>query len=262
MVKPTGGYDSQIAHDICERVYHAACTRSTTLMSRVSRSPSEPAVQVKKPEYGPQGEPCRRGAIILIGASTGGVAALEMVLPALDPEGPPVMVVQHMPGNFLVSFSERLDRHLPQTVRLAEEGLQLRRGDVVLAPGRGEHTQVRRSNGAWTCHFVPNDPPALHCPAVDVLFKSAVSEARNVSAALLTGLGRDGADGLLELSQAGARTFGQDEATCVVYGMPRAARAIGAVQKELPLDQLGRALRKSRERSAMSASGAARTSAP
>jgi two-component system chemotaxis response regulator CheB len=244
MVKPSGGYDPSIGEDICERVYHAACTRASTLTSRVQ--PSTPPHPI--PSEPGRSEPCRRGAIILIGASTGGVAALETVLPMLDPNGPPVVIVQHMPGNFLVSFTDRLNRQLPQNVRLAEEGLKLDRGDVVLAPGQGCHTEVTRRDGAWKCRFAPNDPPALHCPAVDPLFKSAVAEAKHVSAALLTGLGRDGAAGLKLLSDAGATTFGQDEATCVVYGMPRAAKTLGAVQTELPLDKIGSAIRSSHVR--------------
>lgn len=261
MVKPTDGYDPQVAQDICERVYHASCTRTTTLMSRVAPA-VEPAPQPQQAPPPAQGRPPlsgRRGDLTLIGASTGGVAALEAVLPMLDPNGPPVMIVQHMPGNFLVSFSERLNRQLPQHVVLAEEGLIINHGDVVLAPGQGQHTQVRRRNGAWTCHFVPNDPPALHCPAVDVLFKSAVPHAKHVTAAILTGLGRDGADGLLELAQAGATTFGQDEETSVVYGMPRAANAAGAVQKELPLDRIGAAIRRSQTRTATAHSAEVRS---
>jgi two-component system chemotaxis response regulator CheB len=244
MVKPSGGYDPSVAEDICERVFHAACTRASTLTSRVQPAvPQQPVPAAPRPTA-----PCRRGAILLIGASPGGVAALESVLPMLDPNGPPVVIVQHMPGNFLVSFTDRLNRQLPQNVKLAEEGMKLARGDVVLAPGQGQHTEVSRRDGEWKCRFVPNDPPALHCPAVDPLFKSAVTEAKHVSAALLTGLGRDGAEGLKLLSDAGATTFGQDEATCVVYGMPRAAKALGAVQTELPLDKIGAAIRRSHVR--------------
>lgn len=242
MVKPTEGYGAELSRDICERIYQVACTRpATPHLATAPRQPSGGSATFSGPN--------RRGAIILLGASTGGVAALETVLPMLDPGGSPVVIVQHMPGNFLISFTDRLNRCLHQTVMLAREGVPLSRGDVVLAPSEGQHTRVRRSGGEWYCEFVPNDPPHLHCPAVDVLFKSAVPEARNVTAALLTGLGKDGAEGLKELSDHGALTFGQDEDTCVVYGMPRAARALGAVQKELPLDRIGPALRDGLRRS-------------
>ncbi len=244
MVKPSKRFGEELTQDICERVYHAACTRPGQLSSRASSARTAQDIDQKNLARS-SNPPCRRGAIILIGASTGGVAALETVLPNLAANGPPVVVVQHMPGNFLQSFSERLNRHLPQNVFLARENVALQRGDIVLAPGNGQHTEIRRVNGSWHCFHVPNDPPALHCPSVDVLFASAETEAKHVSAALLTGLGKDGADGLLKLAKAGAVTFGQDEDTCVVYGMPRAAKAIGAVQQEVPVDKIGQAIAES-----------------
>jgi two-component system chemotaxis response regulator CheB len=243
IAKPTDGYGSELSRDICERIYQASCVRASQLRSRAVDHPVTPAPCVGTPK---RLGPCRRGGIILIGASTGGVAALETVLPMLDPVGPPVVIVQHMPGNFLASFSERLDKQLRQRVMLAREGVALERGDIVMAPGAGQHTALNRVEGQWFCRFLPNQPPALHCPAIDVLFRSAVSEAKHVSAALLTGLGKDGADGLRQLAENGARTFGQNEDTCVVYGMPRAAKLIGAVQAELPIGQIGMALRTSR----------------
>ncbi|WP_295316322.1 chemotaxis-specific protein-glutamate methyltransferase CheB [Roseobacter sp.] len=249
MVKPTGDYGDELTSDICDRVYHAACTRPARTKRPEATGPARKPAPVT---FGVGGRTCRRGSVFLIGASTGGVAALETVLPMLDPGGPPVVIVQHMPGNFLVSFSERLNRQLPQNVYLARENHILERGDIVLAPGDGQHTGIYRKNGRWMCRFLPNDPPALHCPSVDVLFTSAVSEAGNVTASLLTGLGRDGANGLLELSRAGARTIGQDEGTCVVYGMPRAANVIGAVQRELPLDKIGPEMRDTRRRTGRS----------
>ncbi len=247
MVKPTSAYGEELTRDICERVYHAACTRPSQLhrwlqSKEAPSQPSAPAV------VAPAAPLCayRRGSLILIGASTGGVTALETVLPTLDPHGPPVVIVQHMPGNFLASFVERLNRQLPQQVYLADEHRALQNGDIVLAPGIDQHTEVRNRGGAWYCRFVPNDPPALHCPSVDVMFASAAGYARHISAALLTGLGRDGAAGLLKLAQGGATTFGQDESTCVIYGMPKAAMEIGAVQTEMSLEKIGPAIRDSR----------------
>jgi two-component system chemotaxis response regulator CheB len=236
MVKPTHAFGSDLLQDLRERVYQAACTRPLQLSK--SASPPQSLPNKAPVATGPD----RRGSIILIGASTGGVAALETLLPGLKPDGPPVVIVQHMPGNFLLSFAGRLDRMLHQNVRLAKVGVPLQRGDIVLAPGDGQHTQIKRRGGVWECNFAPNEPPALHCPAVDMLFLSAVSEAKHVAAAILTGLGRDGSEGLSALRAAGARTFGQDAASCVVYGMPRAAKAAGAVEQELPLDQIAAGL--------------------
>lgn len=243
ILKPTNGFDKSLTRDICDRVYHAACTKTVA-----SRQPTLVSDNTAVPVSGHGGAPratSRRGALVLIGASTGGVTALEAVLPYLDPLGAPVVIVQHMPGNFLTSFSERLQRQLPQNVTLAQEGVTLQRGDVVLAPGVGRHTEVVRRPDGWQCRFVDDVDESLHCPSVDYLFKSAEPEAKNITAAILTGLGRDGADGLLKLAENGATTFGQDEATSVVYGMPRAAHAIGAVQRQLPIEDIGAAIRES-----------------
>ncbi len=241
ILKPTGGFDEGLTRDICDRVYHAACTRAVTSRDTMPAQPSAPTPVAD--HGGAARVACRRGSLVLIGSSTGGVTALEAVLPKLDPQGAPVVIVQHMPGNFLKSFSERLNRQLPQNVTLAQEGVLLNRGDVVLAPGIGQHTEVVRRSDGWYCRFVEDVDKSLHCPSVDYLFKSAEKEAKNITAAILTGLGRDGAEGLLKLAENGAVTFGQDEATSVVYGMPRAAHALGAVQHQLPIELIGDAIR-------------------
>lgn len=252
MVKPSRKFGEELTNDICERVYCAACTRPSQLNTRLQSNAS--GATVPSPPPAPRmptrtAEPCKLGSIVLLGSSTGGVHALETVLPSLDPQGPPVVIVQHMPGNFLVSFAERLDRQLEQRVFIANEDRPLCRGDIVLAPGNNMHTELERRGGHWYCRYVENEPRLLHCPSVDVLFASAVKHAQKTTVGILTGLGRDGADGLLKLAQAGAVTFGQDESTCVVYGMPRAAKAIGAVQQEMPLDRIGTAMRESASQS-------------
>lgn len=241
ILKPTNGFDQNLSRDICDRVYEAACTKPVHMLKAPSTiaSPAQRSAQ-HSPGYG---QPCRRGSLILIGASTGGVSALETVLHGLDPVGPPVVIVQHMPDNFLESFANRLQRYLPQNVRLAEQGRPLCRGDVVLAPARGKHTRVNRKARGWFCEFSDVDTEALHCPSIDELFLSAVSEAQHITAAILTGLGKDGAQGLLALAKNGARTIGQDEETCVVYGMPRAAYKIGAVQQQLAIGKIGPSIR-------------------
>ncbi|MDW3221704.1 MAG: chemotaxis-specific protein-glutamate methyltransferase CheB [Paracoccaceae bacterium] len=242
MVKPSKSFGEELTDDICERVYHAACTRPSQLQMRLQSNGTDAVTYATSKK---SADPCDEGSIILLGASTGGVAALEAVLPMLDPSGPPVVIVQHMPGNFLISFAERLNRQMQQHVFLANEEEALSRGDIVLAPGNDQHTEICRRGGHWYCRFAPNDPPALHCPSVDVLFSSVKDGADRITAGLLTGLGQDGAKGLLKLAGLGASTFGQDENTCVIYGMPRAAMALGAVQHELPLDKIGQAIRDS-----------------
>ena len=235
MVKPTQAFGAELTNDICDRVYQAACTRPQhRAKAKVGREIT--------------GGGHQRGALIVIGASTGGVSAIETVLPDLDPAGPPVAIVQHMPHNFLESFAARLNRTLDQNVMLAREGLALSSGDIVLAPSIDMHTALRMRGDVWMCHHVPNTVNALHCPAVDVLFSSAVMGGAKVSAAILTGIGRDGAAGLGELAGAGAHTIGQDAGSCVVYGMPRAAFEGGAVKEQLSIEKIGTALRKSRAR--------------
>ena len=241
ILKPTDGFDQKLSRDVCDRIYEAARTKPAQLLDIKNNFASRAVSHARQtPSHG---RPCRRGALILIGASTGGVSALETVLPGLDPDGPPVVIVQHMPGNFLESFANRLQRHLPQNVLLAEQNRLLCRGDVVLAPGLGMHTLVKRTSQGWSCAFSEVDSDSLHCPSLDKLFLSAIPEAKNITAAILTGLGKDGANGLAQLARAGAQTFGQDENTCVVYGMPRVAHDLGAVQHQLPIHKIGPAIR-------------------
>jgi two-component system chemotaxis response regulator CheB len=230
MVKPTRAYDAAFVQGICDRVYAAACTRP-----QYPKVPAAPAVRAMGGH--------RPGAIILIGASTGGVAALEAVLPQLDPKGPPVVIVQHMPENFLQSFSARLNRDLTQNVGLATAGMVLHDGDIAIAPSNGCHTEILKRDRGWVIRHAADDENALHCPSVDRLFSSAAGAGGDIVAAILTGLGRDGADGLVALARTGARTIGQDEASSVVYGMPRAAFEQGGVQTQMPLERIGAALR-------------------
>lgn len=230
IMKPSEPLTLLECRDITRRIYSAACSRVRSI------SQSTPNV----PRVSGQNTTASK-SLILIGASTGGVAALNVVLGDLDPSGPPVVVVQHMPGPFLVSFSQKLDRQLPQDVAIADPSEPLKAGQVRLAPSMGKHTEIIRRNRQWYCRFRENTEEAWFCPSVDVLFKSATPFAPSIMAIILTGLGRDGAEGMLLLHQAGARTLGQDEESSVVYGMPKAAWSFGAVQQQLPLTQLGAA---------------------
>ena len=233
IVKPSGVIDARTCRDIGRRVFSAACgtVRSLPTVSHKERAKAESDGSGNTP-------------VILIGASTGGVNALETVLGGLDAYGPPVVIVQHMPGQFLASFSKLLDRNLPQSVGIAKHASPLARGDIVLAPAQGKHTEIVRRNGRWQCQLRDDKEHALHCPSVDALFSSAAAHGHDVIAALLTGLGRDGAEGMALLHRAGAFTIGQDEKSCVIYGMPKVAKMMGGVIEELPLSEIGSAIRK------------------
>jgi two-component system chemotaxis response regulator CheB len=176
--------------------------------------------------------------LVALGMSTGGTRALEYVLPQLPRTCPGVVVVQHMPANYTKAFAERLDRMCAVDVREAVGGERLLPGTVLIAPG-GRHLQIRRDGAYYRAEVVDGPPVNRHKPSVDVLFRSVARHAgKNATALLLTGMGDDGARGLLELRQAGARTFAQDEATSVVFGMPREAIALGAAERVISLEQV------------------------
>lgn len=180
--------------------------------------------------------------IIALGASTGGTQALEQVLRRFPVDAPGTVIVQHMPEHFTLSFAKRLDSVCAMRVQEARDGDYLSPGLALVAPG-GKHLVVQASGARWVARV--KDGPKVHHqrPAVDVLFQSvARSAGRNAVAALLTGMGADGAKGMLAMKEAGAYTVAQNEETCVVYGMPREAVKLGAAIDVLPLDQVADAL--------------------
>lgn len=174
--------------------------------------------------------------VIALGLSTGGVTCLETIIRSLKPPMPPIVVVQHMPKGFTKSFANRLDSLSPLTVHEAEEKMPLTPSNVYIAPGDLHLTVQKDSTGVLKTHLLDGPPISGHKPAVDVLFRSLVKIVPEKTAAfLLTGMGRDGAEGMLELSQHGAYTAAQDEATSVVYGMPKAAKENGGAKEILAL---------------------------
>jgi two-component system chemotaxis response regulator CheB len=180
--------------------------------------------------------------LIAIGASTGGTEAIKDVLLGLPADSPGVVITQHMPPGFTRSFAARLDRLCRISVCEARDGDRILPGTALLAPG-GLHMEVARSGANYVARLSEAPPVNGHRPAVDVMFNSAARCAgRNLIAALLTGMGKDGARGLLEIRESGGYTVAQDEASCVVYGMPREAAEIGAAEEVLPLDEIGPAL--------------------
>ena len=192
-------------------------------------------------------------SLVLIGASTGGTQAIEAVLTRLPPDMPPVLIVQHMPPVFTKSFAERLDRCTPLQVAEARGGEPLQPGHVYVAPG-DYHMVLERNGLQLTIGLTSGAPVHYQRPAVDVLFKSAAL-LRDVPmvAAVLTGMGSDGARGLLALRQAGAETIAEDEQSCVVFGMPKEAIALGAATHVSTLLRMPATLLECLDRLAMAA---------
>ncbi len=177
----------------------------------------------------------RTGTVIGIGASTGGVEAIRAVLTGLPANMPPILIVQHMPGQFTGSFASRLDSLCALHVKEGEDGEVLRPGTAYVAPG-GRQFELGHAGPNLTCRIGREERVSGHAPSVDVLFRSMARVCPiNSLAIILTGMGRDGASGLLDIRLGGGHTIGQNEATSVVYGMPRAAFEIGAVERQLPL---------------------------
>lgn len=179
---------------------------------------------------------------VVIGSSTGGTQALEQVLTALPADAPGIAITQHMPEKFTAMYAQRLDGLCAMNVREARDGDRLERGVVLIAPG-GRHLQLRKAGGQYFAVVVDGPPVNRHKPSVDVLFRSVAGCAgRDALAIMLTGMGDDGARAMKQLHDLGARTIAQDEATCVVFGMPKEAIALGAVDEVMPIQQVARAI--------------------
>jgi two-component system chemotaxis response regulator CheB len=176
--------------------------------------------------------------IIIIGASTGGTEAIRQVIEPLPANSPSVLITQHMPGGFTRSFAERLDRLCRVTVKEAEDRERVLPGHVYIAPGDW-HMRLTRSGANYVIALDDGPPVNRHRPSVDVLFQSAAACAgRNALGVILTGMGRDGAAGLLQMREAGAHTVAQDEASCVVFGMPKEAIALGGATEVIALNDI------------------------
>jgi two-component system chemotaxis response regulator CheB len=215
------------AHELAQKVKAAA-------HARVRPRRMEPVHHADHSAYMPSEK------VIALGASTGGVEALVTVLSAFPENCCPTLVTQHMPAGFTRSFAARLDRLCRPRVAEASDGAPLQPGTVYLAPGAEAHLTVARHGKNLTCHLERTDSVGGHRPSVDVMFGSvAMAMGPAAAGALLTGMGRDGALGLKAMRDAGAYTIGQDEATSIIYGMPRAAVELDAVVRQLPLDAIG-----------------------
>jgi two-component system, chemotaxis family, protein-glutamate methylesterase/glutaminase len=182
------------------------------------------------------------GRIVFVGASTGGVEALKTLLMGLPENCPPTLITQHMPPRFTTGFAERLNRECPMKVSEAADGDAIETGHVYIAPG-SHHLEIVRAGSGHVCRLSEGPPVSGHRPSVDVLFRSAARVcAKSAVAAILTGMGKDGAEGLLELRRAGGTTLGQDEESALIYGMPRAAFERGAVMRQHSLSRMADAI--------------------
>lgn len=232
-----------MARELVEKVKLAATVR----LSALGEPPPSSGDREPPPVAVGDTEPSR---VIAIGASTGGPVALKAVLRSLPPDTPGVVVVQHIPAQFTESLARRLNQESPMRVQAVEDGAEIRRGSVLLAGGDA-HVVVERSGSRLACRIHRDPPVNWHRPSVEVLFRSvAQSAGPGAAGVLLTGMGSDGAHGLLAMRQAGALTIAQDEETSVVWGMPGRAVALGAAQVVLPLEHIARRLAVGRPRRA------------
>ena len=176
--------------------------------------------------------------VVAVGASTGGTEALRLFLEAMPPDAPGIVIVQHMPEKFTQSFAQRLDQICRISVKEAENNDTIIPGRALIAPGN-RHLLLKRSGARYFVEIKDGPLVSRHRPSVDVLFRSTARYAGpNAVGVIMTGMGDDGAQGLLEMKTAGAYTLAQDEATCVVFGMPAEAIKLGAAAKVLPLERL------------------------
>ncbi|WP_445005357.1 protein-glutamate methylesterase/protein-glutamine glutaminase [Halomonas mongoliensis] len=230
VAKPSLGIRSgmlEYAEEIAEKIRAAARSRPRRAAVRNEAAPQRLKAPLMSSEK-----------LLIIGASTGGTEAIRRVLEPLPANSPAIMIAQHMPGGFTRSFAERLDRLCQIRVKEAEEGERVLPGHAYIAPGDA-HLTLARSGANYVARLDQGPPVNRHRPSVDVLFRSAAEQAgRNSVGVLLTGMGKDGAAGLLEMRRAGAPTIAQDEASCVVFGMPREAIALGAACEVLSLEQI------------------------
>lgn len=222
------------AEELVEKIRAAKGARlRRTTASSASMAAVKTVLQMKTGSGG-------NGKIIFVGASTGGTEAIKDFLLGIPADCPPILVVQHMPEAFTASFARRLDTLCAPRVIEAQGNEKVEPGTVYIAPGHS-HMLIRRGSAGYTIELAATPPVNRHRPSVDVLFDSAASlVGKKAIGVILTGMGKDGAQGLLRMRQAGARTFGQDEGSCVVYGMPREAYLIGAVEEQYSLDEISR----------------------
>jgi len=237
-----GFNETQFVQEIIQKIKVAATAHTHTHADYASKRPAAPVR--------PGGMPMRHSlsgasskSIIAIGASTGGTEAIIEVIKNLPANTPGIVIVQHMPPVFTKMYAERCDKTCQMSVREAQNGDRVSRGNILIAPGGDQQMYLRQDTGGYYVYLTPGEKVSGHCPSVDVLFESVAQTAgRNAVGVILTGMGADGAKGLQKMRKSGAHTIGQDEASCVVYGMPMVAFNIGGVTEQLSLGAISDAV--------------------
>lgn len=236
---------SDMRGEAAEQVLDAVRAAAHARLDRVLARLRQPAPSLSADAMLARRPPVRAGApwpVVVMGASTGGTEALRAVLAQMPADAPPVVIVQHMPERFTAAFAARLDSSSAISVKEAADGDRVLPGRALVAPG-GKHVMLRRTANGLSVSVADGPPVNRHRPSVDVLFRSAAQEAAcRAIGVLLTGMGEDGARGLLEIRQAGGHTIAQDEATSVVWGMPGVAVSLGAAREIVPLDRVAGAV--------------------
>ncbi len=225
---------------ICDAVKAAARSRIKRISPGIEKKKIQKKLTADAVLAAPTGKAMARTTerLAIVGASTGGTEALREFLEALPKDGPGTVIVQHMPENFTRAFANRLNGICDMEIKEAEDGDSVLRGRALIAPGN-KHALLKRSGARYYVEVKSGPLVSRHRPSVDVLFRSAARYAgANAVGVIMTGMGDDGAKGMLEMKQAGAITIAQDEKTCVVFGMPNEAIKLGGVDKILPLDAI------------------------
>jgi two-component system chemotaxis response regulator CheB len=241
---------SESAQEVITAIRNAARVNVKRLAARSNPLPvaakNSADVMLKAPTSRSQAMTQTTEHIVAIGTSTGGTQALQAVLSALPAVTPGIVIVQHMPPQFTAAFASRLDSLCQIDVREAKDGDRVVQGTALIAPG-GKHMMLRRSGAQYYVEIKDGPPVNRHCPSVDVLFRSVAKVAgRNALGVIMTGMGDDGARGLREMRDAGAHTVAQDEATCVVFGMPKEAIRLEAAVRVIPLENIPQVILNSR----------------
>jgi len=240
----TPGFDeSQFITEIIQKIKVASTAHTHRYADQLPARPAARPATAPTPAARPAVSGASSKSVIAIGASTGGTEAIIEVVKHFPANTPGVVIVQHMPPVFTKMYAERVDRICMMNVREAKNGDRVQQGTILIAPGGDEQMYLRQDSGGYYTYLTPGAKVSGHCPSVDVLFDSVSKVAgKNAVGVILTGMGADGAKGLTEMKRIGAHTIGQDEQSCVVYGMPMEAYKKGGVSEQLPLSAIGNAV--------------------